>query len=79
VLIHSLQKPTTFCGIYPTDSNEDIAALCNWTRLHFCSPKPWSQVRHALRPSVFEAVTNGAGCATGVNVINIGMVSTDQY
>lgn len=67
-------------GIYPTDLNEDIAYAIGRAFATFLQPST-VVVGHDMRlsgPSIFEAVTNGLR-DQGVDVINIGLVSTDQY
>jgi phosphomannomutase len=76
----SIFKAYDIRGIYPTDLNEDIAYAIGRSFATFLQPQT-VVVGHDMRlsgPSIFEAVTNGLR-DQGVNVINIGLVSTDQY
>jgi phosphomannomutase len=76
----SIFKAYDIRGIYPTDLNEDIAYAIGRAFATFLQPET-VVVGHDMRlsgPSIFEAVTNGLR-DQGANVINIGLVSTDQY
>lgn len=76
----SIFKAYDIRGIYPTDLNEDIAYAIGRAFATFLQPEQ-VVVGHDMRlsgPALFEAVTNGLR-DQGVHVINIGMVSTDQY
>jgi phosphomannomutase len=76
----SIFKAYDIRGIYPTDLNEEIAYAIGRAFATFLQPET-VVVGHDMRlsgPSIFEAVTNGLR-DQGVNVINIGLVSTDQY
>jgi phosphomannomutase len=67
-------------GIYPTDLNEDGAYAIGRAFVSFLKPTEVIVGRdmRLSGPSVFEAVTRGI-MDQGANVVNIGMVSTDQY
>ncbi len=76
----SIFKAYDIRGIYPTDLNEDIAYAIGRAFATFLQPET-VVVGHDMRlsgPSIFQAVTDGLR-DQGVNVINIGLVSTDQY
>lgn len=67
-------------GIYPTQLDEDAAYAIGRAFATFLGVDT-AIVGRDMRlsgPQMFEAVTNGL-MDQGVNVINIGMVSTDQY
>lgn len=67
-------------GIYPTELNEDGAYAIGRAFVTFLNAKQVI-VGHDMRlsgPSLFNAVTRGI-MAQGADVINIGLVSTDQY
>lgn len=67
-------------GIYPTELNEDVAYLIGRafaSFLHVDTVIVGRDMR-VSGPAVFEAVTRGL-MDQGADVINIGMVSTDQY
>jgi phosphomannomutase len=67
-------------GIYPTDLNDDVAYAIGRAFATFLQPET-VVVGHDMRlsgPSLFKAVTDGLR-DQGVDVINIGLVSTDQY
>lgn len=67
-------------GIYPTELNEDGAYAIGRAFVTFLNAKQVI-VGHDMRlsgPALFDAVTRGI-MAQGANVINIGLVSTDQY
>jgi phosphomannomutase len=67
-------------GIYPTDLNEDGAYAIGRAFVSFLKPTEVIVGRdmRLSGPSIFEAVTRGI-MDQGANVVNIGMVSTDQY
>jgi phosphomannomutase len=67
-------------GIYPTDLNEDAAYAIGRAFVTFLGA---SQVlvgrdMRLSGPQIFDAVTRGI-MDQGADVVNIGMVSTDQY
>ncbi|GAB4158201.1 MAG: phosphomannomutase/phosphoglucomutase [Roseiflexaceae bacterium] len=67
-------------GIYPTDLNEDSAYAIGRAFVTFLKPET-VVVGHDMRlsgPSLFERVTRGI-MDQGADVINIGLVSTDQF
>lgn len=67
-------------GIYPTELNEDGAYAIGRAFVTFLNAKQVI-VGHDMRlsgPALFDAVTRGI-MAQGADVINIGLVSTDQY
>jgi phosphomannomutase len=67
-------------GIYPTELNEDAAYAIGRAFVTFLKPERVI-VGHDMRlsgPSIFERVTSGI-MAQGADVINIGLVSTDQF
>lgn len=67
-------------GIYPTELDEDTAYKIGRAFVTFI--KPWQViVGHDMRlsgPQLFQAVTDGIR-DQGADVVDIGMVSTDQY
>ena len=67
-------------GIYPTELNEDVAYLIGRAFASFLQVDTVIVGRdmRVSGPAVFEAVTRGL-MDQGADVINIGMVSTDQY
>jgi phosphomannomutase len=67
-------------GIYPTDLNEEIAYAIGRAFVTFLQTDTVIVGRdmRTSGPQIFEAVTNGIR-DQGADVINIGMVSTDQY
>ena len=67
-------------GIYPTDLNEAIAYHIGRAFASFLQAETVIVGRdmRTSGPSIFEAVTRGL-MEQGADVINIGMVSTDQY
>ncbi len=67
-------------GIYPTDLNEDAAYAIGRAFVSFLGAKEVIVGRdmRLSGPSMFDAVTRGI-MEQGANVVNIGMVSTDQY
>jgi phosphomannomutase len=76
----SIFKAYDIRGIYPTDLNDDIAYLIGRAFATFLKPETVI-VGHDMRlsgPAVFDAVTRGL-TDQGADVINIGLVSTDQY
>jgi len=67
-------------GIYPTELNEEGAYAIGRAFVTFLGASEVI-VGHDMRlsgPSLFEAVTRGI-MDQGANVVNIGLVSTDQY
>jgi phosphomannomutase len=67
-------------GIYPRDLNDDIAYLIGRAFVTFLNAEQ-VVVGHDMRvsgPAVFDAVTRGI-TDQGADVLNIGLVSTDQY
>ena len=67
-------------GIYPTDLNEQAAYLIGRAFVTFLNVEK-VVVGRDMRlsgPSMFKEVTRGI-TAQGADVIDIGMVSTDQY
>ncbi|MFO7168502.1 MAG: phosphomannomutase/phosphoglucomutase [Chloroflexota bacterium] len=67
-------------GIYPTELNEDGAYAIGRAFVTFLGAREVI-VGHDMRlsgPSLFEAVTRGI-MDQGADVVNIGLVSTDQY
>lgn len=76
----SIFKAYDIRGIYPTDLNDDVAYLIGRAFATFLKAEQVI-VGHDMRlsgPAVFEAVTRGL-TDQGADVINIGLVSTDQY
>jgi phosphomannomutase len=67
-------------GIYPTELNEDVAYLIGRAFASFLSAETVIVGRdmRTSGPTIFDAVTRGL-MDQGADVINIGMVSTDQY
>jgi phosphomannomutase len=67
-------------GIYPTELNEDIAYAIGRAFAGFLKVEQVIVGRdmRLSGPQIFEAVTRGL-MAQGADVINLGMVSTDQY
>ncbi|HYF66127.1 MAG TPA: phosphomannomutase/phosphoglucomutase, partial [Herpetosiphonaceae bacterium] len=67
-------------GIYPTELNEDVAYLIGRAFASFLAAETVIVGRdmRTSGPSIFDAVTRGL-MDQGADVINIGMVSTDQY
>ncbi len=67
-------------GIYPTDLNEDAAYAIGRAFVTFLKASEVIVGRdmRLSGPSIFEAVTRGI-MDQGANVVNIGMVSTDQF
>ncbi len=76
----SIFKAYDIRGIYPTDLNEDVAYLIGRAFVTFLEAEQ-VVVGHDMRlsgPAVFDAVTRGI-TEQGADVLNIGLVSTDQY
>jgi phosphomannomutase len=76
----SIFKAYDIRGIYPTDLDEDIAYAIGRAFATFLKPET-VVVGRDMRlsgPAIFEAVTDGLR-DHGADVINIGLVSTDQY
>jgi phosphomannomutase len=67
-------------GIYPTDLNEEIAYMVGRAFVTFLNADTVVVGRdmRTSGPQIFEAVTRGI-TDQGADVINVGMVSTDQY
>lgn len=67
-------------GIYPTELNEDIARAIGRALVTFLSAETVIVGRdmRTSGPQIFAAVTDGI-MQQGADVIDIGMVSTDQY
>ncbi len=67
-------------GIYPTELNEEVAYAIGRAFVTFLGADKVVVGRdmRTSGPQLFEAVTNGIR-DQGADVINIGMVSTDQY
>ena len=67
-------------GVYPTELNEDVAYLIGRAFASFLSAETVIVGRdmRTSGPTIFDAVTRGL-MDQGADVINIGMVSTDQY
>lgn len=67
-------------GIYPTELNEEVAYFIGRAFASFLSAERVIVGRdmRTSGPSIFEAVTRGL-MEQGADVINVGMVSTDQY
>lgn len=67
-------------GIYPTDLNEDVGYAVGRAFAGFLSAQTVIVGRdmRLSGPQMFDAVTRGL-MKQGADVINIGMVSTDQY
>lgn len=76
----SIFKAYDIRGIYPTDLNEEVAYLIGRAFATFLNAEQ-VVVGHDMRlsgPAVFDAVTRGL-MDQGADVVNIGLVSTDQY
>lgn len=76
----SIFKAYDIRGIYPTDLNEDVAYMIGRAFVTFLQADQVI-VGHDMRtsgPAIFDAVTRGI-TDQGADVINIGLVSTDQY
>ncbi len=76
----SIFKAYDIRGIYPTDLNEDVGHAIGRAFATFLTAEQVI-VGHDMRvsaPAVFDAVTRGL-MEQGADVINIGLVSTDQY
>ncbi|KPL86687.1 phosphomannomutase/phosphoglucomutase [Herpetosiphon geysericola] len=67
-------------GIYPSELNEDVAFLIGRAFASFLQAEKVIVGRdmRTSGPAIFDAVTRGL-MHQGADVINIGMVSTDQY
>src|SRR5688572_19679136 len=67
-------------GIYPTDLNEEVAYAIGRAFVTFLNVNKVIVGRdmRLSGPAIFKAVTQGL-MDQGADVINIGMVSTDQY
>ncbi len=67
-------------GIYPSELNEDVAFLIGRAFASFLHAEKVIVGRdmRTSGPAIFDAVTRGL-MHQGADVINIGMVSTDQY
>jgi phosphomannomutase len=76
----SIFKAYDIRGIYPTDLNEDAAYLIGKAFVTFLQTDTVIVGRdmRLSGPQMFDAVTRGI-MDQGANVINIGMVSTDQF
>ncbi len=76
----SIFKAYDIRGIYPTDLNEDVAYLIGRAFVTFLKADQVIVGRdmRISGPAIFDAVTRGI-TDQGADVINIGMVSTDQY
>ena len=76
----SIFKAYDIRGIYPEDLNEDIACDIGRAFATFLNPRQVIVGRdmRLSGPLMFDAITDGL-MVQGVDVINIGMVSTDQY
>jgi phosphomannomutase len=76
----SIFKAYDIRGIYPTDLNEDVAYAIGRAFVTFLDAKEVI-VGHDMRlsgPAIFDAVTRGI-TDQGADVLNFGLVSTDQY
>jgi phosphomannomutase len=76
----SIFKAYDIRGIYPTDLNEEAAYAIGRAFVTFLEAKQ-VLVGRDMRlsgPQIFDAVTRGI-MDQGADVVNIGMVSTDQY
>lgn len=76
----SIFKAYDIRGIYPSDLNEDVAYMIGRAFVTFLNAEKVI-VGHDMRlsgPAVFDGVTRGI-MDQGADVINIGLVSTDQY
>ncbi len=76
----SIFKAYDIRGIYPTDLNEDVAYLIGRAFVTFLNAEQVIVGRdmRLSGPAIFDAVTRGI-MDQGADVVNIGMVSTDQY
>ncbi|MCG8349444.1 MAG: phosphomannomutase/phosphoglucomutase [Chloroflexales bacterium] len=76
----SIFKAYDIRGIYPTDLNEDVAYLIGRAFVTFLGANKVIVGRdmRTSGPSIFAAVTRGI-TEQGADVVDIGMVSTDQY
>lgn len=76
----SIFKAYDIRGIYPTDLNEDVAYLIGRAFVTFLEAEQVIVGRdmRLSGPAIFDAVTRGI-TDQGADVVNIGMVSTDQY
>lgn len=76
----SIFKAYDIRGTYPDNLNEDIAYMIGRAFVTFLKPEKVI-VGHDMRlsgPAVFSGVTRGI-MDQGADVVNIGLVSTDQY
>lgn len=76
----SIFKAYDIRGIYPTDLNEDVAYMLGRAFVTFLDTDTVIVGRdmRLSGPAIFDAVTRGI-TDQGADVVNIGMVSTDQY
>src|SRR3989344_720460 len=76
----SIFKAYDVRGVYPTDFNEKVAYAIAQAYVKFVKPKTVVLAMDVRRsgPKIFEAVQR-ALCDAGVDVVDIGMVSTDLF